>query len=112
MAGRRAAGALELEGEPAIAATVPGRAERPRQRPEAHPLIKMAGSIHAGEGFEVADLIAEAARDAQALPQKHRAHAVTARRAQKIHLAQLAHLKRRARKRGNAPAAHDLAGSL
>src|ERR1700735_1009585 len=87
---------------------MPGRAERLLQGPKARPRIQMAGRVHAAQGFEIADLVAETARDAHAMPQKKRAHAMTARRAQKIHLAQLAYLERGACERTDSRTPHDL----
>ena len=64
------------------------------------------------EGFEVTGLIAKATRDAQTMPQQHRPQALAARRAQEVHLAQLAHLEITARQWRDPRAADDFAGLL
>ena len=82
------------------------------QGAKAHFFVQPLGLIHAGEGFEVTGLIAEAARDAQTMSQQHRPHALAARRAQKVHLAQLAHLEIPARQWRDPCAADDFAALL
>ena len=57
-------------------------------------------------------MIAETARDAHAMPQQERTHAVSARGAQKIHLAQFAQLELAPSKRPYTRATDHLARSL
>src|SRR5476651_2658004 len=105
MAGRWPRACLQLHREPAIAAEMPGCTETAAQGLKARPRVEVACGLHASHGFQIAGLVSETARHAQAVPQQQRPHAVTARSGQEVHLAQFADLEVCACKRCYAGAA-------